>query len=260
MKKLKDYIFPLSFLILILLAWEFLIPFFNVPNYIIPKFSEILKALWIQKELLYKHSIVTLGEAILGLSISVIVGISCALSIYLWRNVGKTLYPIIIFSQTIPTIALSPIMVMWFGYTIWSKVAVVILFCFFPIVISTLDGLNGVDKDLEDVLKALGGNKLQIFFKLHMNSVLPNFLSSFKIAATYSIAGATIGEWLGAESGLGIYVKRASGMLQSDSVFAGVLVLSFLGLVLFSIGFLLEKILLKYRRNLKGDNNEIKKI
>ena len=136
----------------------------------------------------------------------------------LWKSVGKTLYPIIIFSQTIPTIALSPIMVMWFGYTIWSKVSVVVLFCFFPIVISTLDALNSVDKDLEDVLRSLGGSRFQIFFKLHLHSVLPNFLSSFKIAATYSVAGATIGEWLGAEKGLGIYVKRSSGMLQSDSV------------------------------------------
>lgn len=259
MKKLKDYMFPLIFLILILLAWEVLIPYFKVPNYILPRFSEILKALWVQKNLIYTHSLVTLGEAILGLAISVIIGVSCALSIYLWRNVGKTLYPVIIFSQTIPTIALSPIMVMWFGYAIWSKVAVVILFCFFPIVISTLDGLNSVDRDLEDVLKALGGSKFQIFFKLHMNSVLPNFLSGFKIAATYSISGATIGEWLGAEKGLGIFVKRAAGMLQADSVFAGVLVLSFLGLVLFSMGFLLERILLKYRRKLKGDNYETKK-
>ncbi|QGU93947.1 ABC transporter permease subunit [Clostridium bovifaecis] len=259
MKKLKEYTFPLIFLVIILFAWEFLVPYFKVPNYIIPRFSKVIEALWTQKQLLYRHSLVTLGEAILGLIISVVIGISCALSIYLWRNVGKTLYPIIIFSQTIPTIALSPIMIMWFGYTVWSKVAVVVLFCFFPIVISTLDGLNSVDKDLEDVLKALGGSKFQIFFKLHMNSVLPNFLSSFKIAATYSVAGATIGEWLGAEKGLGIYVKRVAGMLQSDSVFAGVLVLSFLGLLLFSIGFLLEKILLKYRKGLKEDNYETKK-
>ncbi|MEG1794909.1 MAG: ABC transporter permease [Clostridium sp.] len=253
MKKLKNYTFPLIFLIIIILSWEFLIPYFKVPQYILPKFSEVLKALWTQRELLYKHSLVTLGEAMLGLCISVVIGISCAFSIYLWRNVGKTLYPIIIFSQTIPTIALSPIMVLWFGYTIWSKVAVVVLFCFFPIVISTLDGLNSVDKDLEDVLRSLGGTRFQIFLKLHINSVLPNFLSSFKIAATYSVAGATIGEWLGAENGLGIYVKRVAGMLQSDSVFAGVLVLSFLGLALFSIGFLLEKILLKYRRRTKED-------
>lgn len=257
MKKLKNYIFPLIFLMFIFFAWEFLIPYFKVPKYILPRFSKVIEALLTNRQLLYKHSLVTLGEAILGLSISVIIGISCAFSIYFWRNVGKTLYPIIIFSQTIPTIALSPIMIMWFGYTIWSKVAVVVLFCFFPIVISTLDGLNSVDKDLEDVLKALGGNRVQIFFKLHINSVLPNFLSSFKIAATYSVAGATIGEWLGAEKGLGIYVKRAAGMLQSDSVFSGVLVLSFLGLLLFSIGVLLEKVLLKYRRGIKEDNYEI---
>ncbi|MDP4090556.1 MAG: ABC transporter permease [Bacillota bacterium] len=259
MKKLKNFIFPFIFLVLLILAWEFLIPYFKVPKFILPRFSAVLKALWTQRELLYEHSLVTLGEAVLGLGISVVIGISCALSIYLWRNVGKTLYPIIIFSQTVPTIALSPIMVMWFGYSIWSKVAVVVLFCFFPIVISTLDGLKSVDKDLEDVLKALGGNRFQIFFKLHMNSVLPNFISSFKIAATYSVAGATIGEWLGAEKGLGIYVKRASGMLQSDSVFAGVVVLSFLGLVLFSTGFFLEKLLLKYRRGIKEDYYEIKK-
>lgn len=258
MKKFKIYLFPLTFLLLIFLAWEFLVPIFKVPHYILPRFCEVLKALWSERELLYNHSLVTLGEAVLGLSISVIIGVSFALSIYLWKNVGKTLYPIIIFSQTIPTIALSPIMVMWFGYSIWSKVAAVVLFCFFPIVISTLDGLNNVDKDLVDVLKALGGSRINIFFKLHMRSALPNFLSSLKISATYSIAGATIGEWLGAEKGLGIYVKRAAGMLQSDSLFAGVLVLSFLGLFLFSIGFLLEKILLKYRRT-REDNYEIEK-
>lgn len=260
MKKLKDIIFPLTFVVIILFAWEFLVQYFEVPDFILPKFSKVLMALWEQKQLLYNHSLITLGEAFLGLSISVVIGIVCAFSIYSWKNVRKTLYPIIIFSQTIPIIALSPIMVMWFGYAIWSKVAVVILFCFFPIVVSTLDGLNSVDKDLEDVLKALGGSKTQIFIKLHMNSVLPNFLSSFKIAATYSIAGASIGEWLGADKGLGIYVKRVAGMLQSDSVFAGVLVLSFLGLLLFSIGALLERILLKYRKGIKENDYEIKKI
>lgn len=260
MKKINNIIFPLIFVSIILFSWEVLIPYFQVPDFILPKFSKVLVALWEQKEILYTHSLTTLGEAVLGLSISVVIGILCAFSIYSWKNVGKTLYPIIIFSQTIPIIALSPIMVMWFGYSIWSKVAVVILFCFFPIVVSTLDGLNSVDKDLEDVLKALGGSKTKIFMKLHMRSVLPNFLSSFKIAATYSIAGASIGEWLGADKGLGMYVKRVAGMLQSDSVFAGVLVLSFLGLLLFSIGIILEKILLKYRKGIKESNYEIKKI
>lgn len=257
MKKLNNYLLPSIFLILVLLAWEFLVPYFDVPKFILPRFSKVLSALWTQKQILFNHSIVTLSEAVLGLFISVILGILCAFLIYLSKNIKKTLYPIIVFSQTIPIIALSPIMVMWFGYTIWSKVAIVILFCFFPIVVSTLDGLNCVDRDLEDVLKALHGNKFQIFFKLHINSALPNFLSGFKIAATYSIGGATIGEWLGAERGLGIYVKRVAGMLQSDSVFAGVLVLSFLGLLLFSIGVLLEHVLLKNRQKVKETDHEI---
>lgn len=259
MKKLKNNLVPFIFLMLLILAWEFLVPYFNVPKFILPRFSKVLSALWAQKQILFSHSIVTLGEALLGLCISVILGILCAFSIYLSKNIRKTLYPVVVFSQTVPIIALSPIMVMWFGYTIWSKVAIVILFCFFPIVVSTLDGLNCVDRDLEDVLKALGGSKFQIFFKLHTNAVLPNFLSGFKIAATYSVGGATIGEWLGADKGLGIYVKKASGMLQSDSVFAGVIVLSFLGLLLFSVGVLLERILLKNRQGIKEIVHEIKK-
>lgn len=256
MKKIKENLFPLMFLLLLLLAWEFLVPYFEVPSYILPKFSKVVKALYTQRDLLFRHSIITLSEAIIGLFMSVVIGVICAFSIYRWKSVNKTLYPIIVFSQTIPIIALSPIMIMWFGYTIWAKVAVVILFCFFPIVVSTLEGLNSVDKDLEDVLKSLGGRMGQIFLKLHMRSILPNFLSGFKVAATFSVAGATIGEWLGAEKGLGIYVKRVAGMLQSDSVFAGVLVLSFLGLLLFSIGVLLEKILLKYRIGIKESNYE----
>ncbi|WP_315114105.1 ABC transporter permease [Clostridium intestinale] len=256
----KKTFLPLIIGTSILLAWEFLVPFFDIPNFILPRLSKVIEALWNQKEILYKHSLVTLGEALLGLTISVVIGVLCAFSIYSSKSISKILYPIIVVSQTIPIIALSPIMVMWFGYSIWSKVSVVILFCFFPIVVSTLDGLTSVDKDLEDVLKALGGSKTQIFIKLHMNSVLPNFLSSFKISATYSIAGASIGEWLGSDKGLGIYVKRVAGMLQSDAVFAGILVLSFLGLFLFSIGLLLEKILLKYRRGIKENTYEIKKI
>lgn len=257
MKKFKNNILPLIFIIVLLFSWEFLIPYFKVPHYIVPRFSKVLVALWSQKELLYKHSVITVGEALLGLVLSIIVGILCAFSIYRWKSIEKTLYPIIIFSQTIPIIALSPIMVMWFGYTIWSKVTVVILFCFFPIVVSTLEGLNSVDKDLEDVLIALGGSKKQVFLKLHINAVLPSFLSGLKVAATYSIAGATIGEWLGSEKGLGIYVRRVAGMLQSDSVFAGVMVLSLLGLMLFALVALLERNLLKYRKGIKVENHEI---
>jgi putative hydroxymethylpyrimidine transport system permease protein len=256
MKKLRENIAPLLFVIILLIAWEFLVPYFKVPNYILPKFSKVLNVLWSQKGLLFDHAIITLLEAVIGLIMSVVIGVLCSFSIYKWKTVKRTLYPIIVFSQTIPIIALSPIMIMWFGYTIWAKVAVVVLFCFFPIVVNTLQGLNNVDKDLEDVLKALGGSGYQIFIKLHIRSVLPDFLSGFKIAATFSVAGATIGEWLGAEKGLGIYVKRVAGMLQADSVFAGVLVLSFLGLLLFSVGVLLEKILLRYRRGvmIKNEN------
>lgn len=248
MKKYGNNIISIGIFIVIILAWEFLVPIFNVPKFILPRFSLIIKALIDQKQILLSHAAVTFSESIFGLIISAVIGAMSAYLIYASKIAKKTLYPIIVFSQTIPIIALSPIMVMWFGYTIWSKIAIVILFCFFPITISTLDGLNNIDSDLENVLKSLGATKRQLFLKQYLPSMLPGFLSGFKIAATYSVGGATIGEWLGADKGLGIYIKRVAGMLQSESVFAGVIVLSLLGLLLFLSGLFLEKILLRYRR------------
>lgn len=237
---------PIALLVIgIALVWELAVLWLNVPEFIIPRLSDVFIALWDNRDTLPRHFGVTLGEALLGLGLSVITGCSLAVWMHMSSLAQRLLYPLLVASQTIPVIALSPIMVMWFGYEMGSKIAIVVLFCFFPIAVNTNDGLKSVNPDILELMQTMGGSKTAIFFKLYVPTALPSFFSGLKVAATFSVAGATIGEWLGAEAGLGVFSKRASGMMRADSVFAAVLLLSAMGILLFLSVKLLERKLVK---------------
>jgi len=220
----------------------------DVPHYIIPRLSAVLVSLAAHAPLLAKHFIVTLHESLVGLLIAILLGTLCALLIDSLRIAERTLYPVIIASQTIPIIALSPIMVMWFGYELWSKVAVVVLFTFFPIAVNTVAGLRAADPDIGELMRSMGASRTDLFWKWKLPSAVPHFFTGLKMAATISVGGATLGEWLGSEKGLGMYTKRASNLLQGDAVFTGVLLLSLMGMMLFLTAQLLERIIRGQRR------------
>ncbi|MEW9669276.1 ABC transporter permease [Ammoniphilus sp. 3BR4] len=167
------------------------------------------------------------------MALSSLIGIAGAMAIVFTRTGEKVLYPIVIASQTVPIVALSPILIMWFGYSIWGKVAVTILISFFPIVVNTVDGLRATDREWVQLMKTMGANGRQIFLKLQVPQALPSFFSGLKVAATVSVIGATIGEWLGASEGLGFFSRRASNNLQADLLFASVFLLSLAGFALF---------------------------
>ncbi|MED1798755.1 ABC transporter permease [Brevibacillus sp. HB1.4B] len=217
-----------------LLVWEAVCRFFGVPPFILPPPSAVVVSLWdLRASLVGVHLWATLQEVLLGLSISIVFGISLAFAMIRSRIVERLVYPYIVISQTIPIIALSPVFILWFGYDLSGKIAVTILFTFFPIVVNTYDGLRSTDKEMLQLLKTMGATNGQIFTKLQLPSSLPHFFSGLKVAATYSVAGATIGEWLGASEGLGYFGRRASGNFQAPALFASVLLLSILGMLLF---------------------------
>lgn len=230
-----------AFVVLLGGVWELSTRILRVPHYIIPRLSDVFVSMWATRELLLKHAMYTLQEALLGLSISLVVGVLLAVWIESSGLVRRVSYPLVIASQTIPIVALSPIMVMWFGYAIWSKVAVVILFTFFPITVGTVDGFRQTDPATLELLRTMGASRGQIFRRLKVPSALPAFFTGLKVAATFSIGGATIGEWLGADAGLGMYTKRSSGMMRADAVFAGVVLLSVMGILMFLGAKWLEK-------------------
>lgn len=215
-------------------AWEWLTGMLNVPRFILPPPSEIAGALWEQRKLLLAvHLPVTMGEVFLGMILAVIFGVLVAILIHFTRIGERVIYPIVIASQAIPMIALSPILIMWFGYSIWGKVAVTIFISFFPIVVGSVDGLRATNREWVQLMRTMGATNWQIFTKLQIRQALPSFFSGLKVAATVSVVGATIGEWLGASEGLGFFSRRASNNLQADLLFASVFLLSIAGFLLF---------------------------
>ncbi len=165
------------------------------------------------------------------------------------KTVERALYPIIIVSQTIPTIALAPIFVLWFGYSIWSKVVVTILITFFPIAVNTFDGLRSSSKELKELMLTMGASKKDIFLKLDVPSSLPFFYSGLKVAFPLSVIGAAIGEWLGAQAGLGYFSRRMMTQFDGAGVFAPIVLLSVLGIILFLLVVMLEKRSFRWRKS-----------
>jgi putative hydroxymethylpyrimidine transport system permease protein len=249
MKQLhRGFWFGLS-VFLLLSGWEMLCRLMAIPPFILPPPSAVLVSLWeLRDQLLGLHLWVTLKEVAIGLAASVVFGVMLALAMLWSRTVERLMVPYIVISQTIPIIALSPVFILWFGYELSGKIAVTILFTFFPIVVSTFDGLRAADREMVDLMRTMGATRWQIFTKLQLPASLPSFFSGLKVAATYSVAGATIGEWLGASEGLGYFGRRASGNFQAPALFASVLLLSALGMLLFWLAGVMERKLAPHTR------------
>lgn len=239
----------LLLLLALLGAWECSVRLGWVPFFILPAPTSVAHALGEDANLLLgRHLAATVSESALGFLLSVVVGSLLAVGMHMYRTLDKALYPFVVVSQTIPLIALSPVFIMWFGYTIWSKVAVVFLTAFFPIVVSTYDGLGKGDAGYRELLLTMGAGRWAIFRKVHVPLALPSFFSGLKLSVVYSVVGATIGEWLGGSEGLGYFSRRMSGSLQTDAMFAAVFLLSALGVVFFLFIALLEHITLRKKR------------
>jgi putative hydroxymethylpyrimidine transport system permease protein len=248
MKKAKSYLSSGLFILVILLVWEIGARIYN-KSFVLPSPTDIALKLWeLKSVLLFVHLPATLLIMVIGLLISIVVGIGLAVWMYMSKSAEKTFYPIIIASQMIPTIALAPIFVVWFGYSIWSKVIVTFLITFFPLTVSTFDGLRSSNKDLKELLLTMGASKKDIFLKLDVPSALPSVFSGLKVAVTVSVIGAAIGEWLGAQAGLGYFSRRMMTQFDGAAVFAPIVLLSLVGIVLFLLVIWLEKICLKWRK------------
>jgi putative hydroxymethylpyrimidine transport system permease protein len=242
----RDYGLFLIVVILLVCLWEWIVRQGLIPAFILPSPSAIWGSLLENRQLLFEeHLPATLKEVLIGFGLSVIGGLLLGVGMHFSRTLEKILYPFLVISQTIPLIAISPIFIMWLGYSIWSKIAVVILTAFFPIVVSTYDGLKSGGKEYHELLLTMGANRWTIFKKIQVPMALPAIFSGLKLSVVYCVVGATIGEWLGASEGLGYFSRRMSGNLQADSVFAAIFLLSLLGIVLFLLIGLLEKQLLK---------------
>lgn len=234
----------------LLLLWQGVAARLNAA-YILPSPTQILARLWALREpLLRVHLPATMAVTFIGLLISIVLGLLLAVAMDVSPLAEKAFYPIIIASQTIPTTAIAPLFVLWFGYGIWSKVLVTVLITFFPITISMFDGFRSVKTEMEELLFTYGAGKRAIFVKLKLPAALPYFFSAIKMAVPLSIIGAAIGEWLGAQSGLGYFSRRMMTQLDGAGVFAPIVLLSAVAMLLVGLVGLLERVIIRWRKEL----------
>ena len=232
---------------LLLMIWQCAAMGINAA-YILPTPWQVLVRLWELRDPLFgAHLPATMAVVGIGLGLSIVLGLALAVLMDVSKTAEKALYPLIIASQTIPTTALAPLFVLWFGYTIWSKVLVTVLITFFPITITVFDGFRSVKTEMVELMFTFGATRMQVFRKLKFPAVLPYFFSAIKMAIPLSIIGAAIGEWLGAQSGLGFFSRRMMTQLDGAGVFAPVLLLSVVAMILVEIVSILEKKLITWR-------------
>ena len=237
---------PLLILAGLLVAWELWTQLGDVPKWQLPAPSVIAQELVESRGLLWEHTQVTLLEVVLGIVAALSVGLLLASIIAYSRIVERSVYPLVIASQTIPIIAIAPLLLIWVGYGIAPKIIVVALISFFPISVNTVDGLRSVDPDMVNMMRTLGASRWQIFTKLQVPSALPQMFSGIKIGIAVSVIGAVIGEWVGASSGLGYLITYSQPLFLTARVFAAIVVLSALGIGLFVLATLVERIVLPW--------------
>jgi ABC-type nitrate/sulfonate/bicarbonate transport system permease component len=221
--------------------WELISISKTVPGYMLPAPTKVVLAFVEDFSLLMEHLKVTLFEAALGLVFGILLGVITAILVDNFTLIRKGIYPLIIISQTIPTVAIAPLLVLWFGYGILPKIILIILVTFFPIAIGLIGGFSAVDKDMIILMKSMGANKLEIFYHVKFPAALGEFFSGLKIAVAYSVVGAVISEWLGGFSGLGVYMTRVKKSYSYDKMFAVILLISGISLLLMWITKLVQK-------------------
>ncbi len=239
---------PGGIILLALTTWEVGVGLFQVERWLLPSPSAIGAELVESRELLLRHTLTTLGEVVVGFALALIVGIAAAMAIAYSRIVERAAYPFVIASQTIPIIAIAPLLLVWIGYGIWPKIIVVVLISFFPIVVNMVDGLKSVDPDMLNMMRSLGASRRQIFIKAQAPSSLPFLFSGVRVAIALSVIGAVIGEWVGSSAGLGYLMVRSAPQFLTERVFASIFILSAMGVVLFSMVVLVERLALPWNQ------------
>lgn len=244
MKKIVSlrYLPTLLFTLFLIFVWELYSGSFSESRLFLPAPSSIFQTFLVNKDIIFLHTIQTVWETIIGFIIAVIFGLSLSLLFTLSPFIKRTIYPLLVVSQTIPLIILAPLLLIWFGFGITPKIIMVVLFCFFPITIATTDALSNVNHDLINLYISMNASKYQILKLIRLPSSLPAFFSGMKIAATYGVSGAIVGEYVGAKEGLGIYMNIAASSHAFSLVFAVIFVVVFLSLTLFSIISIFERL------------------
>ncbi|MCA1644925.1 MAG: ABC transporter permease [Chloroflexi bacterium] len=247
------YLPPLGLAASLLIAWQSYVRLAQVPPTLLPAPSDIVTGSLQSADVLAVHATQTLVETIAGFVLAVLVAAAVAAATDLSQLVKRALLPLLIASQTVPMVALAPLLVLWFGFGMLPKVLVVALVCFFPIVVASAHGLAATDVELIKLYRTFGATRRHIFFRVRVPTALPSVFAGLRIAVTYSVVGAIFGEYAGAFQGLGVLLQTTKNAYRTDLMFGTIVVTATLSLCLYGFVTLLERLLIPWSIVPEGD-------
>lgn len=253
---MRDYAPAALLLVALLASWEAAVRVLDVAPYLVPAPSRIARAFMEVRGTLPAHLRTTTSEAAVGLGLSAVVGAGCA-AILAWSTpVRRAVYPLLLISQNIPLVVIAPLLVVWFGFGMFPKVLVVALMGFFPIVVATTDGLLRADRELVELARSYGAGRAQVLRTVLIPSAVPAFFAGMQISAAYAVLGAVIAEWVGASSGLGLFITRSQTAFRVDRVFVAVVVIAALSIASFAAVHLAARLAMPWQYVARGGAQE----
>lgn len=241
-----DWMYPVGAVLAVFVFWDVSIRIFDIRSFILPSPGEVFQSLVREWGILGPAMLFTLYEILAGFALAVLVGTSLAVAIVSWRPLDKAIYPVLVGSQVIPKVAIAPLFVIWFGFGIEPKILVAFLIAFFPMVISTVVGLRSIEVEKLYLARSMGASAAQTFFKIKLPNAMPSIFGGLKLSITAAVIGAIVGEFIGADQGIGRVLLIANGELETDLLFAGIFLLSVTGVVLFLIVDGFERVVVRW--------------
>lgn len=245
-RRIAHFLYPFAGTLIIVLAWHYYVVLFHVPVVVLPTPLQVFQAMVEELKALLEEGWITALECVYGFALAMVIGIPIAVTMTYSRIANQMFYPLLVASQSIPKVAIAPILLVWFGTGLQSKLAMAFVIAFFPVVVDTATGLRSTSPELLELARSLQCSRLQTFFKIQLPSALPSIFSGAKIAVTLAVIGAVIGEFIGSNEGLGNLLLTANSQLNTPLVWAALIVLSALGMLLYGAVVIAESILMPW--------------
>jgi len=247
-----NILLPFIAVIAFLVLWSAGVRVFEIPDYLLPAPEDVIRRIARDWHMLARNASYTLQSVLSGFAAAVLVGVPLAFAVVLSRSVERVTMPFLVMSQTIPKVAIAPILVVWLGFGILPKIAIVFLIAFFPIVVSTVVGLKSVESDMIDLVRSMGARTLKIMLRVRGPTALPQMFAGFKIAICLSVVGAIVGEFVGSDKGLGYLLLTATGTLDGTLVWSALFILIAIGIVLFATVSKLERLVIPWHVSIRA--------
>ena len=255
--RITNALMPFVGLAALLLLWALITTVFKIPDYLLPSPIAVIRRAVLEWRILISQTSYTLIEIVAGFLGSILIGVPMAFAVVLSRPVERVVLPMVVASQAIPKVAIAPILVVWLGFGLFPKIAISFLIAFFPILVSTIAGLKSVETEMIDLVRSMGASTMKIMLRVRLPSALPQIFSGLKVAIALSVVGAIVGEFVGADRGLGFLLLTATGALDGTLVWAALLVLIGLGILLFQIVVAVERVAIRWHVSIRANDQQI---